>query len=429
MNFFASRIATDFKSKKEILFVMITETKKIWYLFLDNIKVLFTILVIFWHIMVTYFEVGGWYYKESNPLDPFSEIFFLIIASIGGVFQTSLLGLFFLLGGYFTPKSYDRKGVRNFWKGRLIRLGIPLLVYAVLINPLTIYTLAKLGISPWNTNPVLQGIFLDYYFGIFLSWEDFINFLSFGGPMWFLKVLLIFTAIYTFWRQVTKLNSMQQKIPKEFEIPRYPYLLLLALGLGFFAFLVRIFLPIDVRPLEIPWGQLIEYLMMFSIGVICIRYRWFEKITKTHIKLWLITILILLVIIYIDFILAIATDVDFIVFNRRLNLHAFLLAMVDNIICMGVIFVLIKVFYSKFNKQGSILQNFSNSAYHMYLLHPLVLVVISVGFAFLSLYPIIKLAFVFPLTVIVCYLLSHYVLEKIHLRKNRILGNNVAKLV
>ncbi|MFX1477365.1 MAG: acyltransferase family protein [Promethearchaeota archaeon] len=397
---------------------MNTESTVTRYLFLDNIKVLFTILVIFWHTMVTYGDVGWWYYKESNPIDPFSEIFFLLVVSIGGVFQTSLLGLFFLLGGYFTPKSYDRKGVRSFWKERLIRLGIPLILYIVLINPLMIYILSKLGIPPWSTNPMLQGTFLDFYFSSFLSWENFINFISFGGPMWFLRVLLIFTALYTLWRQITKLTSVQRKIPKVFSIPRYSYLLLLAIGLGFLTFLIRIVFPIDVRPLEIPWGQIIQYLTMFSIGVICIRYLWFEIMTKKHVKIWLITIIVSLIIIFIDFFIAMAKGVDLVDFTGGANLHAFLFALVDNVISMGVIFVLIKVFYAKFNKQGPTLRNLSINAYYMYLLHPPILVVVSLGFASLDLYPIIKIAIVFPLTVIFCYLVSHYIFKKINLKKH-----------
>ncbi|MFX1456223.1 MAG: acyltransferase [Promethearchaeota archaeon] len=396
---------------------MNSESKGIRYLFLDNIKVLFTILVIFWHTMVTYAEVGWWYYQEPNPVDPISYFIFLLLTSIGAVFQTSLLGLFFLLGGYFTPNSYDRKGIWSFWKERLIRLGIPLLLYIVLINPLMIFVLSKLGISPWNTNPLLQGTFLDYYLNIFLSWENFINFLSFGGPMWFLRVLLIFTAIYTLWRQITKLSTVQRKIPEQVSIPRFFYLLLLAIGLGFLTFIVRIFLPIDVRPLEIPWGQLIQYLMMFSIGVICVRYLWFEKISKKHVKIWLTTIIIALIIIYIDFIIAIIIDVDLIEFTGGANLHAFIMALVDNVVSMGVIFILIKVFYAKFNKQGPILHNLSTSAYHMYLLHPLVLVALSLGIASLSLIPIIKVGIVIPLTILFCYLISHYILQKLHLRK------------
>ncbi|MFW9873161.1 MAG: acyltransferase family protein [Candidatus Thorarchaeota archaeon] len=399
---------------------MITESTVTRYLFLDNIKVLFTILVIFWHTMVTYGDVGWWYYKESNPVDPFSEIFFLLVVSIGGVFQTSLLGLFFLLGGYFTPKSYDRKGVRSFWKDRLIRLGIPLILYIVLINPFMIYILSKLGIPPWSTNPMLQGTFLDFYISSFLSWDNFINFISFGGPMWFLRVLLIFTVLYTLWRQITKLNSVQRKIPEVISIPRYSYLILLAIGLGCLTFLIRIVFPIDVRPLEIPWGQIIQYLTMFSIGVICIRYLWFEMVTKEHVKIWLITIIVSLVIIFIDFFIAIAKGVDLVDFTGGANLHAFLFALVDNVISMGVIFVLIKIFYAKFNKQGPILRNLSISAYHMYLLHPLILVALSLGFASIDLYPIIKIAIIFPLTVIFCYLVSHYVVEKINLKKHMV---------
>ncbi|MFW9951727.1 MAG: acyltransferase family protein [Candidatus Thorarchaeota archaeon] len=396
-----------------------SEPKKTRYLFLDNIKLLFTILVIGWHVMVTYMEAGWWYYKESNPVDPISYTIFLLITSLGAVFQTSLLGLFFLLGGYFTPKSYDQKGVRSFWKERLIRLGIPLLLYTMLINPLMIYILAKIGISPWNTLSMLQGSFIDYYLSRFLSWGDFIDFLSFAGPMWFLKVLLIFTAIYTLWRQITKLNLVQRKIPKHLSIPGYLYLLLLALGLGFLTFIVRIFLPIDTRPLEIPWGQLIQYLMMFSIGIICIRYLWFEKMTKKHVKTWLITIIISMVIIYIDFIVAVVTDVDFIDFTGGANLHSFLMSLVDNVVCMGVIFILIKVFYAKFNTQGSILQNLSASAYHMYLVHPPVLIALSLGFAFLSLIPILKIGIVFPLSVLICYLISRYIIQTLNWKKRK----------
>lgn len=180
---------------------MNAESKGPRYPFLDNIKVLFIIIVISWHVIITYAGMGWWYYQESNPADPISAIFFLIIISFGGIFQTYLLGLFFLLGGYFTSKRYDRKGERNFWKERIIRIGIPLLLYIVFINPVITYILSQLGIPPWSTNPLLQGSLLDYYLRIFLFSGDFID-VAFAGPMWFLLVLLLFTAVYTLWRQL-----------------------------------------------------------------------------------------------------------------------------------------------------------------------------------------------------------------------------------
>jgi glucan biosynthesis protein C len=394
------------------MMLMNTESKRPRYLFLDNIKVLFTIIVISWHVIVTYAGVGWWYYQETNTVDPISYTIFLIIVSFGGIFQTSLLGLFFLLGGYFTPKSYDRKGGRSFWKERLIRIGIPLLLYIVLINPVIIYILSQLGIPPWSSNPLLQGSLLDYYLRIFLSSGDFIDFLTFAGPMWFLLVLLLFTAVYTFWRQLTKFDWVQRKIPKEFSIPRYWHLLLFAIGLGCLTFLVRTIFSIDNRPLGIPWAQLIQYLMMFSVGVICIRYHWFDKMTKKQVQLWVITILTAIVLMFLDIALGMGMNPDFNLFSGGANLHAFLFAVVDTVICMGMIFVMIKVFYAKFNKQGTILRNLSDSAYHMYIVHPPILIALSVVLASVALYPLLKVAVVIPAAVLLCYLVSHYVLQR-----------------
>ena len=59
----------------------------------------------------------------------------------------------------------------------------------------------------------------------------------------------------------------------------------------------------------------------------------------------------------------------------------------------------------------------SSSAFYMYLIYPLVLIPLSLGFTFLPLFPVIKLAIVFPLTVILCYLISHFILEKIPMKK------------
>jgi len=139
--------------------------------------------------------------------------------------------------------------------------------------------------------------------------------------------------------------------------------------------------------------------------------------TKKHVKVWAIVITIVFILFFAYAALVVGLDADLSVFMGGFNLHALFFAIVESIICMGMIFVLIKIFYAKFNKQGKILQNLSSSAFYIYLIHPPVLVLISLAFANLPLVPAIKMLIVFPLTVIVCYLLSHYVLEKIQLKK------------
>jgi hypothetical protein len=396
---------------------MRTEAKKPRLLYLDNIKVLFTILVIFLHTRVTYNGAGWWYYIESSPVDLFSVIFFTTLTSIGGLFQASLLGLFFLMGGYFTPKSYDRKGAASFSKERLRRLGGPLLLYIVLINPIMFYGLAAIGIEPWSSDPRMQGSFLDYYLSNFESLERIIHFLTDYGPMWFLFVLLIFSAVYILWRQIAKFDAIQQYIPKEFPIPRYFYLLLFAICLGCITYLVRIQFSIDYRPLGIPFAFMIQYLLMFAVGVIAVRYDWFEKMTKNHVKAWSITIAVAIVLLSLYAFLFVGMDADFAIFMGGPSLAAFFWALAESVTCVGMIFVLIPLFYFRFNKQGTLLKNMSSSAYDMYLIHPPILVLVALSFASAPLSPVVKLAIVFPLTVILCYLVSHYGLQRIHLKK------------
>jgi len=393
---------------------MNTESKRPRLIFLDNIKVLFALLVIFTHVRVTYGGEGWWYYIESNPVDLFTLIFFYMTAGFAGIFQASLLGLFFLMGAYFTPKSYDRKGVPAFWKERLIRLGIPVLLYTFIINPIIFYLLKAGGFQPMISDPRFQtNSFLEYY----------LSFLTVFTITWFLVVLLIFTAIYTIWRQITKIDSIQQHIPKELPIPKYIYLLLLAIGLGCLSFLVRLaFSIIDTEVL--PIAYMIQYFMMFSVGIIAYRYGWFEKMTRRHAKVWAITIFVTVIAFFVYFFVIFGADSDFSVFYGGPNINALIFALVDNIACMGMIFVLIKLFYAKFNKQGKILKNLADSSFHMYLIHPFVVIPVSLGFAFIPLSPIIKLVIVFLISVLLSYLISHFILQKIRLNKRKRVTQN-----
>ena len=399
---------------------MNTESDKQRLIFLDNLKVLFTALVIFTHVMVTYVGRGSWYYhatlNESNPTDTISLIILYMIAGFAGIFQAALLGLFFLMSAFFTPKSYDRKGVKSFWKERLLRLGIPILLYVLLINPIIIYLLASGGIQPYSSIPRMQGTFIEYYLSNFQSLVIFVNFITEFTIMWFLVVLLIFTAVYTIWRQITKINSIRQRIPKELPIPKYIYLLLLAIGLGFLSFLVRIAFPVEIWPFGLPIAYMIQYFMMFSVGIIAYRYGWFEQMTRNHVKAWAITIFAVVILFFTYFFVFVGTDADYRVFFGGPNLEALIFALADNIICMGMIFVLIKIFYAKFNKQGKLLKNVSDSSYNMYLIHPFMVISVSLAIASILLSPLIKIAIVLPVAFILCYLISHFVLEKIHLK-------------
>ena len=106
--------------------------------FVDNLRILLITLVVLHHLAITYGHSGGWYYYEGQP-DDLATIVFTLLNTIN---QAFFLGFFYMISGYFTPGSYDRKGAGPFLKDRLLRLGIPLLFYIIVIDPLLIYALA-----------------------------------------------------------------------------------------------------------------------------------------------------------------------------------------------------------------------------------------------------------------------------------------------
>ena len=54
----------------------------------------------------------------------------------------------FLLAGYFVPRSYERKGLHRFVKDRWSRIGVPLLIFVLVVHVPVVYLLA--GVLHWQ---------------------------------------------------------------------------------------------------------------------------------------------------------------------------------------------------------------------------------------------------------------------------------------
>ena len=207
-------------------------------LFVDNIRVFLTVLVILHHLMITYAGTGSWYYQEGRE-DAVAE-------GLGGWFcsinQAYFMGLFLLISAYFIPGSYDRKGAGRFVKDRLIRLGIPLLVFSWIINPLFVYWFFDVDqrMSIWSFFP-----------GEYFGGGEIIG----QGPLWFVEVLLIFSLVYVVWRLLVPRGPLPAVTA--ITLPGRPHMVLFAVGLGVAAALLRIPFAIDaywLAPLNLQLG-------------------------------------------------------------------------------------------------------------------------------------------------------------------------------
>jgi glucans biosynthesis protein C len=109
--------------------------------YVDDVRSLVIFLVVMLHSSVTYSGLGGWYIVEnkSDSIDPVSKAVFGLFNSFN---QAWFMGILFFFGGYFAAESLARKGSLQFIKDRLLRLGLPLLVYVFAIDPLMLYYIA-----------------------------------------------------------------------------------------------------------------------------------------------------------------------------------------------------------------------------------------------------------------------------------------------
>ncbi len=162
--------------------------------YIDNIRIYLTILVILHHVAVAYGGSGGWPLKET-PTDAISPLIFLLFNALN---QSYFMSFFFILAGYFTPRSFERRGFTSFLKGRLVRLGIPMLFFVVVLAPFTYWVVANFA---HNLNIPFSEI-----------WRDVLTFTSLQnisfGHLWFLGALLIFALGYV----IIKISSNGKKL-------------------------------------------------------------------------------------------------------------------------------------------------------------------------------------------------------------------------
>ena len=156
--------------------------------YLDNLKVVLVAGVIVAHAAMTYGAAGTWVFESGDvggsTLGSVTEILFSVLIGIGVMFA---MGLFMLISGLLTPRAVARAGSRSFALSRLARLGLPIVIYVVLVMPL-------LGILVAYTVGGRSGAIWPYYVSLLENLST--------GPLWFIVILLAISLGYTAWRQL-----------------------------------------------------------------------------------------------------------------------------------------------------------------------------------------------------------------------------------
>lgn len=364
-------------------------------LFIDNLRILLITLVMMIHLSISYGGTGSWYYKEGRA-DMFSTV---VLSLHNGIVQAFSMGLFFLISGHFTAGSYDRKGPRRFLKDRLLRLGIPMLCYDFIINPLTAYPLIKSG--HWESAGSYRDYLASYYSRFHIG----------TGPLWFVEALLIFSFGYALWRVYVKKADPAAQIDKSF--PTNLAIIIFAVILGIVSFLVRIWLPIGwaFGPLNLQFPFFPQYICLFIVGVGAYRRNWLAGIPDASGRLWVFVAIILVAVLLPALFVAggALRTADPTPFLGGLHWQCFAYAVWEQIAGVAIIITLLFWFRNYLNHQSRHAQLASDSAYTAYIIHAPVIILIAIAFRNIDLYPLLKFALVVLIAVPACFALANIV--------------------
>ena len=244
------------------------------YDYLDNIKWVLAVLVIFHHAAA----IAG--------LDPFPLNLPRVIQSMQYQYDTLsrfqaanqgfFMGLYFFISAYFVVPSYNKKGKWFFLRDKLKRLGIPILLTVFIIDPVVSYIC--------DEYPFFQS--MQHTFAIYGEMLKSYNIVL--GVTWFCWTLIVFNVGYIIYRMFDPPNAKAirscRTMPSLFAIIAFALIMIPfdylglyvmnLLGSDFLGFHLLKFFPM--------------YIAMYCFGIKAYQNQWIEQLTHKTAFIWII---------------------------------------------------------------------------------------------------------------------------------------------
>lgn len=369
--------------------------------YLDVVKLLLTVLVVGVHAAITYGAAGSWFFDD--PVQDFPTSAALTFFNI--YCQSFFMGLFFFISGLFTPRSIERKGPARFVLDRLVRLGIPLVVFFFLINPLTEYAgyradnPAGIGILPF-----LRECLRD------LSGTG-------TGPLWFVQALLGFSILAALVAAIvpaTVRRAQQAGTPRPLRPARtYLVLLCLGLGVGALSFVVRQWFPLMTAVSNLQIGYFTQYVVYFVLGMAAGRGGFLDRLVELPPRPWYWSVLACLLSMPVLLVAGGAFENGLDAYTTGLRWQALAYALWEQATAVVFSMALLLFARRRLNAPGPVLRVASRNAYAIYVFHAPAIVWIAYAWLRLQLPPAVKWVMLVVAGVAATVLLGELVLKRI----------------
>lgn len=361
--------------------------------YIDKIRIGLTALVILHHTAIAYGASGGWCYITPEIVTGWKQ---LAMSSMLAVNQAFFMSLFFFISAYFTPVSHDKKGFRKYLVDRLIRLGVPLVVYCTVLNPTLLYLIGL------HTNRIN------------VSWFEYLLDQNLRNPntshLWFLFALLVFEFLYALYRRVSK-KSISAIFSDTF--PSNQKIFLFVLVCGIVAFLLRTGYPIGGKNIiGLQLGYFTLYTAFYLLGIIARRKNWLDKMPFAESKKWFTAALIAAPLVLAIWVLISRQVLTVENFVGGWQFESAFLAFWEALLCVGISFFVLAASKKYLNNQGKMTLALSSDSYAAYVFHPYIVVGITIASETIAAPPFLKFISVSVAGIILCFLTAHW-LKKI----------------
>jgi glucans biosynthesis protein C len=350
--------------------------------FFDNLKVVLMAVVIAHHVGQAYGPTGGWWPVQEPTSAAILGPFFMVNRSFG-------MSLFFMIAGYFTAASFDKSDPWTFMKNRLQRLGIPLLVFSLLILLLQVFVFGPIDTGKLGA-----------------LWPIDV------GHLWFVQHLILYSLGYALWRVLRP--GAFQPVLEPASPPGYGTILAFATGLAFCTAVVRTWYSID------EWVYLLGYIRtafadvprdlgLFLVGALAYRHQWVTRFPSRAGRVWLAVSLLLAGLWYVYELWL----MDVIVFSDMV--WGILIPVWESLLCCGMCIGLTILFRDMVNGQSSIGREMARSTYAAYILHVFIVILLQYFALGLAASPLLKFILVTLVAVPVSFLLASLIRRPLRL--------------
>ena len=226
------------------------------------------------------------------------------------------------------------------------------------------------------------------------------------GPLWFAQALLMFTLVYCAWRALAG-APLARRERTVTPIPSAWRWVASSLAVGVAALAIRQFVPTGVNIIGLQLGYFASYIFLFAVGIAAWRHDWLRRLEWKKARLMVVGLVVTWPLMPIAIFLAHALygpgKADF---GGGLSWPAIIYALWEPLVAWGLIAAWLLMFRKHMNRASAFWAWLNRRAYAVYIIHPPVLVGMSLLLHHWMAPALMKFAVTGTLSCIACWIIA-----------------------